>query len=353
MSVFYKLSVKEIHQETEDSVSIVFNIPQENQEKFKFIPGQYITIKKELNGEEVRRAYSICSSLNSGIVKVAIKAVEKGLFSVFATTNLRKGDVLEVSTPEGRFILEPSINRHKNYLAFVAGSGITPVLSMVKSVLETEPKSKFVLVYGNKSANSTMFKNEIDSLQAEHPNQLFVQYVYSQYQEDGTLFGRIDSTVLNFILNNKFKDISFDEFFLCGPEVMIDTIQSDLQEKGYSKDVIHFELFSVKPEDEATDNSEVSLGGEATITVILDDDEETFVMDKEKTILEVALKKGLDAPYSCQGGICSTCLAQVKEGSAVMSKNSILSDDEIKEGLILTCQAHPTTDKITIDFDDV
>jgi len=353
MSVFHKLSVKEIHQETDNSVSIIFNIPSELQEDFKFIPGQYITIKKELNGDEVRRAYSICSSVNSGIVKVGVKAVEKGLFSVFATTVLKAGDVLEVSSPEGRFNLNLNATHQKKYLAFVAGSGITPVLSMVKSVLETELNSKFVLVYGNKSANSTMFKNEIDNLQEAYPNELSVQYVFSQYQEEGTLFGRIDISVINFILKNRFKELSFDEFFLCGPEIMIDTIQSNLLEKGYAKDVINFELFSAKSESKYDDNSEENLEGEATVTVILDDEEETFVMDKEKTILEVALKKGLDAPYSCQGGICNTCLAQVKEGSAVMNNNSILSDDEIKSGLILTCQAHPTSNKITIDFDDV
>ncbi len=352
MSIYHKLSVKEIQKETENSVSIVFNIPSENQEKFQFIPGQYITIKKELNGEEVRRAYSICSSVNSGEIRIGVKAVDRGLFSVYATTHLKVGDVLEVSVPEGRFNLNLNAAHKKAYLSFVAGSGITPVLSMVKSVLENEVNSHFVLVYGNKSANETMFKNEIDSLQATYPNQLSVQYVFSQHQEDGTLFGRIDISVLNFILNNRFKELSFDEFFLCGPETMINTIQASLLEKSFSKENIHFELFSAKVEEEEESNA-TSLDGEATVTVILDDEEEIFVMDKEKIILEVALKKGLDAPYSCQGGICSTCLAQVKEGSAVMSKNSILSDDEIKSGLILTCQAHPTSNKITIDFDDV
>ncbi len=351
MSIYHKLSVKEIQKETENSVSIVFAIPQELKDKFKFIPGQYITIKKELNGEELRRAYSICSSVNSGEIRIGVKAVEKGLFSVYATTKLKVGDVLEVSVPEGRFNLNLNIAHKKTYLAFVAGSGITPVLSMVKSMLETEPNSKFVLVYGNKSANETMFKKQLENLQTTYPNQLFLQFVYSQYQEDGTLFGRIDSSVLNYILNNRFKELSFDEFFLCGPEAMINSIQSDLLEKSFSKDSIHYELFSAKTE-EAIESIE-SLDGETTVTVILDDEEETFVMDKEKTILEAALKEGLDAPYSCQGGICSSCLAQVTKGKATMVQNSILSEDEVKDGLILTCQAHPITDKITIDFDNV
>ncbi len=350
MSIFYKLSVKEIYQETNNSVSIIFNIPQELQSEFKFIPGQYITIKKELNGEEVRRAYSICSSIESNEVKIGIKAVDKGLFSVYATTNLKVGDVLEVATPEGRFNLRPNKEHKKNYLAFTAGSGITPVLSMVKSVLEIETNSKFVLVYGNKSVDDIMFKKEIDNLQITYPNHFFVQYVFSQYQEEDSLFGRIDTSVLNFVMNTKFKDINFDAFFLCGPEPMINTIKSNLREKDVAQENIHFELFST-PLDEKSEA--VNLDGTTVVTVFLDDEEQSFTMSKKQTILEVALKEGLDAPYSCQGGICSTCLALVKEGKAVMDKNSILTDEEINDGLILTCQAHPLTDKITVDYDDV
>jgi len=350
MSIFYKLSVKEIYQETHNSVSIIFNIPQELHSEFKFIPGQYITIKKELKGEELRRAYSICSSIESSEVKIGIKAVDKGLFSIYATTNLKVGDVLEVATPEGRFNLQPNKEHKKNYLAFTAGSGITPVLSMVKSILETETNSKFVLVYGNKSVDDIMFRKEIDNLLVTYPNHFFVQYVFSQYQEEGSLFGRIDTSILNFVMNTKFKDVNFDAFFLCGPEPMINTIKSNLTEKGVAPENIHFELFSTQS-DEKPD--EVNLEGTTVVTVFLDDEEQSFTMSKKQTILEVALKEGLDAPYSCQGGICSTCLALVKEGKAVMDKNSILTDEEINDGLILTCQAHPLTDKITVDYDDV
>jgi len=353
MSTFYKLLVKEVKQETKNAVSIVFDIPKELQKEFSFIPGQYITIKKELSGKEVRRAYSICSSKKSNTIRIGVKAVNKGLFSVFATSNLIKGDILEVSPPEGRFILNP--NKNKNYLAFVAGSGITPVLSMLKSVLESDNNNKFVLVYGNKTPDEVMFKNDIDHLKVNYPDQLFVYYTYSKVNNENALFGRIDISTVNYIIKNKHKGTDFDEFFLCGPESMIDTVKTDLLNKGITDQNIHFELFSTKVEetDTSADVSDGKLDGETVITIVLDDEEETFSMKKETSILEAALTKGLDAPYSCQGGICSTCLAQVIEGKALMDNNSILSDEEVEEGLILTCQAHPITDKITIDYDAV
>lgn len=350
MSTFYKLSIKEIQKETKDSVSIVFNIPQDLQDKYKFIPGQYVTIKKVLDGNELRRAYSICSSLQSNRIKVGVKSAENGYFSKYAVNELKVGDELEVSRPEGRFNLMPNSKHSKNYLAFVAGSGITPILSMIKSVLETEKESHFVLVYGNKSVTDVMFKSEIDTLVQNNPANFSVYYVYSQFEEVGTLFGRIDTSVLNFILNNKCKDIQFNDYFLCGPEPMINLIKENLLEKNVEEKNIHFELFSTSVDDKVGD---ADIDGKTKVNVLLDDEEHTFEMDRSKTILEVALKNGLDAPYSCQGGICSTCLAKITEGKAVMDKNSILTDSEIKEGLILTCQAHPTTPTISIDYDDV
>ena len=350
MSTFYKLSVQEIQKETNQAVSITFTIPQDLKEKFNFIPGQYITIKKTINGIEVRRAYSICSSLKSNLIKIGVKKVENGLFSKYAVNELKVGDELEVSMPEGRFDLMPNTIHQKNYLAIAAGSGITPVLSMITSVLETEPKSHFVLVYGNKTVDDVMFKSEIDSLAIQYLNNFTVQYIYSQYEEEDTLFGRIDSSVLNFILNNKCKNLKFEDYYLCGPEPMINLIKSNLLEKDVAEKNIHFELFSTSLDDKEGD---ADIEGQTTVKVLLDDEEHSFEMDRRKTILEVALKKGLDAPYSCQGGICSTCLAQVTEGHAVMDKNAILTDDEIEDGLILTCQAHPTTATIRIDYDDV
>jgi len=346
MSTFHKLTIQKIIKETQDAVSIVFDIPLHLKETFSFIAGQYITIKKVLSEKEVRRAYSICASPNSNELKVAVKAVEHGTFSTYATSKLKEGDVLEVAEPEGKFILKPEAN--KNYIAFAAGSGITPVLSMVKAVLENESSATFTLVYGNKSADSTIFKNELDAL-SEKYTQFNLHYVFSKELKTDSKFGRIDKGHTNYFVKNIHNDLSFDAVFLCGPEEMITTVSDTLQENGFNEEAIYFELFTASKDEVVLNIPD----GKAEITVMLDDEETTFTMDKTDDILAAALRNNLDAPYSCQGGVCSSCLCKVTEGKAVMSKNSILTDDEIEEGFVLTCQAHPTTPKLTIDFDDV
>ncbi|UTD15619.1 ferredoxin--NADP reductase [Tenacibaculum mesophilum] len=347
MSTFYKLTIEEIIKETKDAVSILFNVPADLKSKFQFIAGQYITLKTIIKGEEVRRAYSICAAPKSNQLKVAVKAVENGKFSTFATTQLKKGDELEVAVPEGKFILTPENN--KNYIAFAAGSGITPVLSMIKSVLE-DSSSTFTLVYGNKSINDTIFYNDLNLLQQEYPNRFNLHYVYSRERQENTLFGRIDKGHINYFVKNLYKEVVFDAAFLCGPEEMITIGSETLKENGLSKSVIHFELFTASTAEENTD---LIKEGETEIKVVLDDEETSFTMKQTDTILAASLRNKLDAPYSCQGGVCSSCIAKVTEGKAVMTKNSILTDDELEEGLILTCQAHPTTQKVVVDFDDV
>ncbi|PID68795.1 MAG: flavodoxin reductase [Flavobacteriales bacterium] len=350
MITFHKLAIKEISKEGENAVAILFDIPENLQETYKFIPGQYITIKKELNGKKLRRAYSISSLPSAKNLRIGVKAVDKGQFSTYATRELKVGDILEVSEPEGRFTLQPNPQNSKSYLAFVAGSGITPILSMIKSVLEIEKNSRFVLVFGNRSVSETMFFDEITKLLEAYPKNFFVQFVFSRKAEEEALFGRIDTAVINFIWNKKFKDFNFDQIFLCGPEPLINLAKEVLASKGVDPQNVHFELFTSELGEKV---NEEMLDGKTKVTVILDDETTTFIMDKEQTILNVALEEGLDPPYSCQGGVCSTCLAQIKDGHAKMDKNSILTDDEIEEGLILTCRAHPTTDSITIDYDEV
>lgn len=350
MSALYILSIKKITQETHNSVSITFNIPSSLKGKFSFIPGQYLTIQKELKGERIRRDYSICSSQQSGEITIGVKAVENGTFSQFATSQLKEGDELEVSAPQGRFQLIPQKESQKNYMAFTAGSGITPILSMVTSALEIENNSKFVLVYGNKTLDDVMFKSNIDALEERYKDRFFVHYIFSKTSYDSHLSGRIDMSVVNQILE-KYKDIEIADYFLCGPEAMINLATETIEKTGVAENKIHFELFTSSVA-ESSDEIE-SLEGESEITILLDDEEKTFTMPKKATILEQALLKGLDAPYSCQGGICSSCLAKVTEGKATMDKNSILSDEEVADGFILTCQAHPLTSKIIIDYDDV
>lgn len=349
MASFLKLIIKEVKRETKDAISILFNVPEELKPNYTFIAGQYVNIKLTLDGQEIRRAYSICSSPESGELRISVKAVKNGVFSQFANSKLKAGDMLEVGTPEGKFTFTADADRQKNYAAFVSGSGITPVLSILKSVLKSEPKSTFVLVYGNKSPEDTIFHQQLHDLHLEYVNRLFVHYVYSQVKVDEALFGRIDKSVVNFVVGNKHKELEFDKFYLCGPEDMINTVSATLKEKNVKESAIKFELFT-----SSTQVAEIKdLGGHSKITIMVDDEETTFEMSQKQTILDAALKQGIDAPYSCQGGICSSCLCRVTSGTAEMKKNSILTDKEIADGLILSCQAHPTSESIYVDFDDV
>ena len=350
MPSFLKLIIKEVRRETKDAVSVLFNVPEELKANYNFIAGQYLNLRLTLDGQEIRRAYSICSAPESGELRIAVKAVKNGAFSQFANTKLKAGDVLEVGKPEGKFTLEPEASRQKNYIAFVSGSGITPIMSMLKSVLQSEPKSSFVLVYGNKTPEETIFHQELHDLQSQYVSRLFVHYVYSQAKVDQSLFGRIDKSVVNFVLNNKHKELEFDKFYLCGPEDMINTVSGVLKEKNVKESAIKFELFTTSSKE---NEIKESLEGHSKITVMVDDEETTFEMSQKQTILEAALKQGIDAPYSCQGGICSSCLCRITSGTAEMTKNSILTDKEIASGLILSCQAHPTSETIYVDYDDV
>lgn len=350
MSTFYKLQIKDVKRETPSSISVAFNIPNELKSAYKFTAGQYINLKLTLDGQEIRRAYSICSSPNSGELRIAIKSVQNGHFSKFANENLKVGDILEVGQPEGKFTFEPNAEKQRNYAGFVAGSGITPVMAILKSVLENEPKSSFVLVYGNKSPEETIFHQELHDLQLKYVGRFFIHYVFSKSSET-ELFGRIDKSVVNFILNNKHKEKEFSKFYLCGPEEMINLVSNVLKEHNVAEKDIKFELFSTSATTENTSAS--SHSGHTKITIMVDDDETTFEMSQKQTVLEAALKQGIDAPYSCQGGICSSCIARITNGSAEMKKNSILTDKEVAEGLILTCQAHPTSAEIYVDYDDV
>lgn len=347
MNDFHSLTVSDIKKETNNAVSISFTIPENLKKSFLFKAGQYLTIKHIIDGKELRRAYSICTSPDSGLLKVAVKKVEHGSFSIFANTQLKVGDTLDVMAPQGHFVLAET--SEKNYVAFAAGSGITPVLSIVKTALETDNSSKFLLIYGNQSVSETMFYDELIELKKSYPERFLLEFIFSRRKEENSLFGRIEKSTVNFLLKNKYSDTTFDEFYLCGPEPMIDMVSSVLKENGTNEKQIHFELFTTAEEGLLVENHD----GKTEITITVDDDTETFTMDQATSVLEAALDHGIDAPYSCQGGICSTCIAKIVEGKAEMRKNQILTDGEIAEGLILTCQAHPTTAKLVVDYDDV
>jgi len=354
MSSFHKLSIKNINRETNKSISIVFDVPNNLKETFLFQGGQYITLKTQIDGNEVRRDYSLCSSPKSGELKVAIKEVKDGTFSSYANRSLKVGDILEVASPKGRFVFTPNDSKTKNIALFAAGSGITPVLSIIKCALEEEVHSKVILVYGNKTTEDTMFLNELLELQHKYKERFSIQFVFSQRDEDNdSIFGRIEKSTVNYVIKNKHKHIDVDAYYLCGPEAMIHTVKDVLTEHEVAEDRIHFELFKAAKPAEVKDSELVTAKGKISITITVDDETTTFEMNPKQTILDAAIDKDLDAPYSCQGGICSSCLARVTEGAAKMRQNNILTESEVAEGLILTCQAHPTTTTISVDYDDV
>lgn len=349
MADFYSLTVKHIKKLTPSSVAITFDIPKALIQTFTFEAGQYITIKKEIKGKELRRAYSISSSPKNEAITIGVKKVDRGGFSDYAYSKLAVGDSLEVMPPDGRFTFKPS-DSVKTVAAFAAGSGVTPIMSIAKTVLDSNDTNTFVLVYGNKSYEETMFYTDLVNLQLEYANRFFIYFTNSQAMEENSLVGRIDTSTVNYALKNKHKDVVFDAYYLCGPEQMIHKVTDTLVDNGISKDKIHFELFTTS---EIKGELPVSAEGETKIEVVVDDETFSFTMDKKMLVLDAVLKENIDAPYSCQGGVCSSCIARIKEGKATMVKNQILTDGEIEDGLILTCQAHATTPSLKVDYDDV
>lgn len=348
MGDFNPLTIQKITRETPQAVSITFGVPDDLKKQYQFKAGQYVTMKKDINGKETRRSYSLCSTPQSGLLKVTVKEVPEGTFSVHANNKFTVGETLDVHPPEGRFVFEPSAESKNDYTAFAAGSGITPIMSILKTALEQEPKSRFVLVYGNKSLEETIYHKELLELQLEYGDRLDIEFVYSRNQEADSHFGRIERSTVNYVVKNKYKDRDFKDFYLCGPEQMINMVTDVLTESNVTKDNIHFELFS---SDDAGDVN-ADLDGRSKIKIIVDDEEFDFDMEQDQLILDAALDQGIDAPHSCQGGICASCIARITNGTASMRKNQILTDDEVEEGLVLTCQAHPTSASITVDYDD-
>ena len=347
MSIFHTLKVADVRRLTPSSVAISLEVPDELKEEFRFKAGQHLTLKQEIDGKEVRRAYSISSATSAPQLTVGIKKVEGGIFSTWANEDLKAGDSLEVMTPMGHFVYPPS-GSSRHIAAFAAGSGITPIMSIAESVLEKDPENTFVLVYGNQSPEETMFLDEIQDFANKYTDRFFVQHLYSRTKEEDALFGRIDGSIVNLITKNKFKDRDFDQFYICGPEEMINNVKETLKKNKVPEDNIHFELFTTSQEEDVSD-----LEGQTQLEVTLDDEVFTLVMDKKKLVLDAVLGENIDAPYSCQGGVCSTCIARVTEGKAEMVKNQILTDSEVEEGFILTCQSHPLTTVLKIDYDDV
>lgn len=356
---FHNLKVQDITHETPDCVSVAFDIPADLEKEYKFLPGQYLTLEADIDGEKVRRSYSLCSSPVDGELRVAIKAVELGKFSTWANEKLTVGTEMRVMTPDGNFFVKTNPQQKKHYVGFAAGSGITPIYSILKSVLELEPGSTFKLFYGNQTSKTVIFRDKIDALKNKYMNRLEVHHVLSREDQGSDyLKGRIDASKCQSFAERFFDPSEIEGYFLCGPEGMINDVSETLQKLGAKKETIHFELFtspaqSLAGKTKVTAKADDTKGVESAITVVLDGDETHFGLKKAGfSILDAALDAGADVPYACKGAVCCTCRAKVLEGSIEMDMNYALEDDEVEDGYVLTCQSHPTSEKVVISFDE-
>ena len=352
---FHTLKIAAITRETDDTVSLSFHIPSDLKTDYSYLSGQYLTLRTTINGEDTRRSYSLCSAPFESEVRVAIKKVENGVFSTYANQSLHVGDELMVMTPAGGFLHSPEMSAKKSYALFAAGSGITPVISIAKSVLHSEPASDVTLFYGNKQFGSIIFREELEALKNQYIDRLRVIHILSRESLGNAIQkGRIDREKTGKLFDAFLKNQPVDAVFVCGPEQMILAVKDVMAEKGVDPSAIHFELFTsgaAAKQTKSVDSNEPKV--ESNVTVILDGDELDLALDSTgDTILDAAQKAGADLPFACKGGVCCTCKAKIIEGTARMDVNYALEKDEVDAGYILTCQAHPTSEKLVVSFDD-
>lgn len=353
---FHRLKITDIRRETPDAVSIAFSVPSSLRDAYKFQPGQHLTLRTEKNGEDIRRSYSICTGLDDGELRVAIKKVEGGVFSTLCNELIKPGDEIDVMTPQGRFGLAPDPSNARNYLAIVAGSGITPVLSLMRSILAREPKSRFALVYGNRSTPDIIFKEALEDLKDRFVDRFVVHHVLSREQQDFALFnGRIDGEKIGTLLKAFAAPSDIDHAFLCGPGGLIEEGKRALLNLGVPPERIHAEYFStdglpVTPRPASGKQTD----GQSAIAiahVTFDGSAYDLPIRQGETIIDAGLRAGLELPFSCRGGMCCTCRAKLVSGEVRMDTNYSLEPWEMQAGYVLTCQSHPLTPEVTVDYD--
>ncbi len=359
MPRFFPLTVADVRRETPDCVSVSFALPEELRERFRFVQGQHVILRATIEGEELRRTYSICSAVDEGELRIAVKRQPHGRFSGWVHERLRPGDRVDVMPPRGRFFvpLDPAASR--SYVAFAAGSGITPLISILKTTLAREPKSRFVLFYGNRDVESIIFREELEDLKNRHMTRFALHHVLSAETSDVMeLFsGRITPDKLRAWSGRLFRPGEVDAWFLCGPAPMIQDLADTLTELGVEKRRIHYEYFTTagnRPRLAPHTPPPVEASGEeAEITLLLDGQRRCFPLAfNSETIVDAAVARGIEPPYSCKAGVCSTCRARVIEGKVDMAVNYALEDWEVERGFVLTCQARPLTAKVVVDYDE-
>ncbi len=358
---FHELSIKKVSQEAAGSVAITFDIPSESLEKFHFEPGQFLTLRADVNGQDVRRNYSISSPrsqfLKHSELEIGIRPVEGGVFSNWAATQLKAGDTLKVMSPEGRFTIKKPRAIHR--VGFAAGSGITPILSIAATTLEEQTESKFTLIYGNRRMSSVMFNEALQDLKDRFPGRFTMIHILSQQaQEVDLLQGRIDADKIKSIVSALLPAKSMDEVFICGPEAMIEVTEKALIDSGVPANRVHSERFTTSASQAHKVQADIDASKEKTssaksvhMTIVLDGKEHEVALSPDEHVLDAALNAGLDLPFSCKAGVCSTCRCKVTHGEVTMDKNFTLEADEMAQGFALSCQARATTQKLVISFD--
>jgi ring-1,2-phenylacetyl-CoA epoxidase subunit PaaE len=353
-AVFHPLAVASIEPVSDDSVAVTFEVPDELRDDYAFTHGQHLTIRTQLAGDDVRRNYSICSPEGSGVLRVAVKRLPGGAFSEHALDVLRPGDVLDVMTPTGRFFTELDPAHHQHYVCVAAGSGITPVLSIVASTLAAEPLSSVTLVYANRTHRTVMFLEEVEDLKDRYPDRFQLVHVLSREPQEVELFsGRLDADRMSRILDALLPPDTVDEWFLCGPFEMVSDLRKLLVSEGVPKKAIHAEVFHVESAPPVRRTPvETSDQDGARVTITLDGRSSTFTLAPDgPAVLDAALAVRADAPFACKGGVCGTCRAKVVQGSVAMDTNWALEPEEVERGYVLTCQSHPTSDDVVLDYD--
>lgn len=352
MANFHLLKIQDVSRPTEASVKLTFDVPDKLKSEFQYTQGQHITLRKIIEEKDVRRSYSICSCPLDGQLSVAIKRVQGGQFSNFAGDELKVGDKLEVMPPTGKFNTPLSESNEKLYVAFVGGSGITPVIAIIETTLRVESKSQFILFYANQETKSIIFSEELAALKNEYMGRFSLHHILENERQEAEIFnGRIDAEKMAVFARAYFTPEDVDEVFTCGPEPMMLAVRDALTSLGVDENKIHLELFtSPIGKFDQTERTQHEVA-HSEITIIQDGKEFSFPYDFDKSILDAAYDKGADLPYACKGGVCSTCAAKLVEGEVDMAVNYALEPDELEKGLILTCQSYPKTDKVTISFD--
>jgi ring-1,2-phenylacetyl-CoA epoxidase subunit PaaE len=352
-SVFHELKVAKLERLTADSIAITFEVPPELGEAYRFTAGQHVSLRCRIAGDDVRRNYSICTPAGSGVLRVGVKRLPGGVFSSYALEKLRVGDPIEVLTPSGRFFTPLDPAQAKHYAAVAAGSGITPILSILASALAVEPRSRATLVYVNQTTTSIMFTEELADLKDRYLDRFQLVHVLDrERQEVELLSGFLDRQRLTAVLDSIVDSPTVDEWFLCGPIAMTDMIRETLLDRGVSAEHVHRELFHVGPAPAPIVPATQTTEGGSTVTIQLDGRTSTFTLRPDaEPILDATLKIREDAPYACKNGVCGTCRARLVSGKVVMAQNFALERDEVDRGYVLACQAHPATDAVTLDFD--